>query len=140
MVPPLIDPNYLSHPDDLVQSIKGIRMNLDILSQTGFDPVRAPGDYQFSHGATDADLEAFARRNATTVWHPTSTCAMGTGVEAVVDAALRVRGVDRLRVCDASVMPTLVTGNTNAAAIMLAEKGADLIRGCAALQFTGRNP
>jgi choline dehydrogenase len=65
---------------------------------------------------------------------------MGTGVEAVVDAALRVRGVDRLRVCDASVMPTLVTGNTNAAAIMLAEKGADLIRGCAALQFTGRNP
>jgi choline dehydrogenase len=139
-VPPLIDPNYLSHPDDLVQSIKGIRINLDILSQTGFDPVRAPGDYQFSHGATDADLEAFARRNATTVWHPTSTCAMGTGVEAVVDAALRVRGVDRLRVCDASVMPTLVTGNTNAAAIMLAEKGADLIRGCAALQFTGRNP
>jgi choline dehydrogenase-like flavoprotein len=65
---------------------------------------------------------------------------MGTGDEAVVDAALRVRGVDRLRICDASVMPTLVTGNTNAATIMLAEKGADLTRGDAALRITGQDP
>lgn len=88
-VPPLIDPDYLSHPDDLVQSIKGIRKNLDVLSQTGFDRVRAPGNYQFSNGATDAILEAFVPRNATTVWHPTSTCAMGVGDEAVVDTALK---------------------------------------------------
>lgn len=132
-VPPLIDPNYLAHPDDLVQSINGIRKNLDILGQPGFDRVRAPGDFRFSDGATAADLEAFVRQNATTIWHPTSTCAMGEGADAVVDATLRVRGIDNLRVCDASVMPTLVTGNTNAATIMLAEKGADLVRGGAAL-------
>jgi len=126
--PPLIDPNYLAHPDDLIQSIKGIRKNLDILCQPGFDRVRAVGEYQFSNGPTDADLEAFVRQNATTVWHPTSTCAMGVGTDAVVDATLRVRGIDNLRVCDASVMPTIVTGNTNAATIMLAEKGADLVR------------
>jgi choline dehydrogenase-like flavoprotein len=132
-VPPLIDPNYLAHPDDLVQSINGIRKNLDILGQPGFDRVRAPGDFRFSDGATAADLEAFVRQNATTIWHPTSTCAMGEGEVAVVDSALRVRGIDNLRVCDASVMPTLVTGNTNAATIMLAEKGADLVRGGAVL-------
>jgi choline dehydrogenase len=135
-VPPIIDPKYLAHSDDLVQSIKGIRKNLEILSQSAFDRIRAPGDYKFSSGVSDAELESVIRRNATTVWHPTSTCSMGEGDGAVVDSTLRVRGVDRLRVCDASVMPTVVTGNTNAATIMLAEKGADLVRGRVARRNT----
>jgi choline dehydrogenase len=78
---------------------------------------------------SDADLEAFLRANVRTAMHPTSSCAMGTDEMAVVDAELRVRGVDGLRIADASVMPTIVGGNTNAPAIMIAEKAADLLRG-----------
>jgi choline dehydrogenase len=78
---------------------------------------------------SDAELEAFARANVRTAMHPTSSCAMGVGPDAVVDAQLRVRGILGLRVADASVMPTIVGGNTNAPAIMIAEKAVDLILG-----------
>jgi choline dehydrogenase len=70
---------------------------------------------------------AFARETATTVYHPTSTCRMGFDPAAVVDERLRVRGVERLRVIDASIMPTLISGNTNAAAVMIGEKGSDMV-------------
>ncbi len=78
--------------------------------------------------AADGDLEEHVRTYTQTTFHPTSTCAMGTGEDAVVDAELRVRGVDGLRVVDASVMPTVPRGNTNAPTIAIAEKAADLIR------------
>ena len=77
--------------------------------------------------SSDADLLAFARSVATTVFHPTSSCRMGSDPNAVVDERLRVHGIGNLRVVDASIMPTVVSGNTNAAAVMIAEKGADMI-------------
>ena len=76
---------------------------------------------------SDADLMAYARATSTTVFHPTSTCRMGADATAVVDERLRVRGIERLRVVDGSIMPTVVSGNTNAAIVMIAEKGADMI-------------
>jgi choline dehydrogenase len=84
---------------------------------------RAPGE----RCTGDADLLAFARETGTTVYHPTSTCRMGSDPAAVVDERLRVRGFERLRVIDASIMPTVVSGNTNAAAVMIGEKGADMV-------------
>jgi len=84
---------------------------------------RAPGE----HCVIDDDLLAFARDTGTTVYHPTSTCRMGPDPSAVVDERLRVRGFERLRVIDASIMPTVVSGNTNAAAVMIGEKGADMV-------------
>ena len=78
--------------------------------------------------ATDEQLLEYARRRGGTVYHPTSTCRMGSDPMAVVDAELRVHGIDGLRVADASIMPTVVSGNTNAAAIMIGEKLADMVR------------
>ena len=76
---------------------------------------------------SDEDLLAFARATGSTVFHPTSTCRMGQDATAVVDERLRVRGIEGLRVIDASIMPTVVSGNTNAAVVMIGEKGADMI-------------
>ena len=78
---------------------------------------------------SDAELEGFIRRTASTTWHPAGTCKMGCDASAVVDASLRVHGMEALRVVDASIMPTIVSGNTNAPVIMIAEKISDRIRG-----------
>ena len=77
---------------------------------------------------SDAEIDAYVRSTINTAMHPTSTCPMGAGPEAVLDENLCVRGIDALRVVDASVMPVIIGGNTNAPAIMIAEKAADLIR------------
>ena len=82
---------------------------------------------------SDAEIEAFIRQHADTIYHPVGSCRMGQGPMDVVDERLRVRGIERLRVVDASVMPTLVGGNTNAPVIAVAERAADLVRGRIAL-------
>jgi choline dehydrogenase len=84
---------------------------------------RAPG----ARCTSDADLLAYARETGATIFHPTSTCRMGSDPSAVVDERLRVRGIERLRVVDGSIMPAVVSGNTNAAIVMIGEKGADMI-------------
>jgi choline dehydrogenase len=125
---PRIDPCYFSDPDDLRCLVEGVRWNLKILYGHPFDDIRG---LELSPGITvrdDAGLEDFVRRTASTTWHPTTTCRMGTDATAVVDPALRVNGVKGLRVVDASIMPSIVSGNTNAPVIMIAEKAADLIR------------
>jgi len=90
---------------------------------------------EFLRQTTDAQLDAFARARAESAYHPSCSCAMGSDTLAVVDSELRVRGVDALRVVDASVMPAVVSGNLNAPTIMIAEKAADLIRGRTPLEL-----
>lgn len=124
---PLIDFNYFSDPDDIRCAVEGVRWNLKILYAKAFDDIRgievAPGIQM----RNDADLESFVRRTASTTWHPAGTCKMGSDETAVVDARLKVHGIDGLRIVDASIMPTIVSGNTNAPVIMIAEKAADMI-------------
>jgi choline dehydrogenase len=125
---PMINFNYLSASDDVRCAVAGVRWNLRILYAKPFDDIRgvevAPG----AKLRSDADIESFIRRTASTTWHPAGTCKMGIDETAVVDPHLRVHGIEGLRVVDASIMPTIVSGNTNAPTIMIAEKAADLIR------------
>ncbi len=124
---PLIDPGFLNHPDDLATLVRGLRLAHDIVRQSALDRFRGPcmsGD----EGLDDAALAAHVRSRADTVYHPVGTCRMGNDGMAVTDTSLRVRGIERLRVADASIMPTLIGGNTNAPAIMIGEKAARLLR------------
>jgi choline dehydrogenase len=115
--------NFLTTEEDRQSMIAGMRMALEIAEQPPLKAVeRAP--FSVPESGSDDDLLAFARRVGQSVYHPTSTCAMG----AVVDSELRVFGFDGLRVVDASVMPQITRANTNAPTIMIAERGADLIR------------
>lgn len=129
---PLIDPCYLSEPDDLALTVRGIQACLRIGNTRAMARIGA----RQTDPAPDADDEAgiirFVRRVATTIWHPAGTCRMGPDAQSVVDDRLRVHGIDGLRVADASIMPTIVSGNTNATCIMIGEKAADLILGNAA--------
>jgi choline dehydrogenase len=125
---PIIDPHYLSEPEDLRCALVGIRWNLKILYNPAFDDIRGEEVAPGRSVRSDADLETFIRRTASTTWHPAGTCKMGHDAQAVVDDRLRVHGVESLRVVDASIMPTIVSGNTNAPVIMIGEKAADLIR------------
>lgn len=127
---PRIVSNYLTDPHDARVLVAGLRILRDIYRQPSFAKLVTGEEYLPGNARTsDAQLEEFARNNGGTVFHPTSTCRMGSDDRAVVDPQLRVRGVQRLRVIDASVMPTMVSTNTNAAAIMIGEKGAALVKG-----------
>jgi choline dehydrogenase len=123
---PSIDPGYFTVPDDLERHIELVQLNLEVLNHKAFDHVR---ERVIAPAAKRPDIIAAIQADASTTWHQCSTCRMGVDEEAVVTSDLRVRGIDRLRVCDASVFPTMVSGNLNAPTIMVAEKGADLIRG-----------
>jgi choline dehydrogenase-like flavoprotein len=127
---PLIDPAFLSDRDDLTRLVRGARIGHDILQADALKPHRGPMLYPFPEN-DEAATERFVRDHTDTEYHPVGTCAMGPAGDpmAVVDAELRVRGVQGLRVVDASVMPRLVSGNTNAPTIMIAEKTADMMRG-----------
>jgi len=124
-----IHANYLGDAEgaDLRTMIEGARLSRDILAQTAFVPYRGDEIFPGANAKSDADLEAFIRRKAETIYHPVGTCHMGNEDDAVVDPELRVRGIDGLRVIDASIMPTLVGGNTNAPTIMIAERAAELL-------------
>ena len=129
---PLIDPNYFTDPQDLAVMRRGIRMTRELLAQPAFDEFR--GEEHAPGGAcqSDEELDAWIRETACTMYHPVGTCRMGEDDGAVVTPELKLRGMDGLRVVDASIMPTLVRANTNAATLMLAEKAADAILGKAA--------
>ncbi|GAB7545134.1 GMC family oxidoreductase [Cupriavidus sp. 8B] len=124
---PAIDPNYLADLDDLRVLRDGLRIARDIISQKPFDAFRglelAPG----KQATTDGELDQYIRQNALSIYHPVGTCKMGNDDNAVVDTSLRVRGLDGLRVIDASIMPKIPSGNTNFPVMMLAEKGAEMI-------------
>ncbi len=127
---PRIDPGYLSDPEgfDLAMMVECAKVSRDILAQPAFDPYRGAPIQPSRDDLSDAGLVDFIRARAESVYHPVGTCRMGDDDDAVVDARLRVRGVDALRVVDASVMPSLPGGNTNAPTIMIAERAADMIR------------
>ncbi len=130
---PLIDPNYLATEADRALTRAGIRLGRAILGQPAFHPYHRreviPGEAVVS----DADIDAFVRRDAASAYHPCGTCRMGGDADAVVDPELRFRGVDGLRIVDASVIPRIPSANINCPVFMIAEKAADLIRGRAPL-------
>lgn len=128
---PRIEANYLSDPDgfDLRVTLECAKLSRELLAQPAFDPYRGAPIHPARNDLSDAELVAYIRAKAETVYHPVGTCRTGSDEGAVVDPELRVRGVAGLRVVDASVMPTLPSGNTNAPTIMIAERASDLIRG-----------
>jgi choline dehydrogenase-like flavoprotein len=134
---PRILHNYYATEEDTRTVIDGTRVALEIASRPALRTLRT-ADWAVPESESDADLLDFVRRNTRTLFHPGGTCAMG----AVVDSELRVHGLERLRVVDASVMPAVPRGNTNAPVIMIAEKAADLIRGLPPLprQHATRDP
>ncbi|BBU32521.1 choline dehydrogenase (plasmid) [Burkholderia sp. THE68] len=124
---PEIDPNFFSVPDDIRVMRDGLRIARELMAQKAFDPYRGEEFGPGKEVTSDADLDEYLKNKSESVYHPVGTCKMGHDDEAVVDARLRVRGLRGLRVVDASIMPTLTSGNTNAPTIMIAEKAADMI-------------
>ena len=121
--------NYMSHPQDWEEFRAAIRITRDIFRQPALDGFRGKAITPTDDLQSDAELDAYVRQHAETAYHPSCTCAMGEGNDAVVDGQGRVHGLEGLRVVDASIMPNIITGNLNATTIMIAEKIADRIRG-----------
>jgi len=128
-----IDQNFLATDNDLATLRTGVRIARELASQSALDVHRGDEREPGPERTTDADIDEWIRRTAITAHHPSCTCPMGIGDDAVLDNQLRVRGADNLRVVDAAAMPDLVSGNINACVLMLAEKAADMIRGREAL-------
>ena len=126
---PSIQPNYLSTELDLRTAVNGLKVARKITSAPSMEPYildeYVPG-YQYQ---SEAELEEAVRKYSQTIYHPAGTCKMGSDASAVVDDQLKVHGIDKLRVVDASIMPEIVSGNTNAPTIMIAEKASDMILG-----------
>ncbi len=125
---PRIDPNYLAADYDLEVSVEGVRQMREIMSQPALSKwIAAEHHPGTSYGDSDDELMRYARDFGRTAYHPVGTCAMGSGDSSVCSPDLKVRGADGLRVCDASVMPDLVSSNTQAATVMIAEKASDMV-------------
>ncbi|WP_439575090.1 GMC family oxidoreductase [Phreatobacter sp.] len=127
MAAPIIDPNFLDDPDDMATMVEGFRLTRRIMETQPLS-VEVAKDLVGVGVVSDEEIAALLRRKVDTVYHPVGTCRMGADDGAVVDPQLRVRGVGGLRVVDASIMPTLLGGNTNAPTIMIGEKAVDMIR------------
>ncbi|AQQ04673.1 alanine-phosphoribitol ligase [Roseibium algicola] len=125
---PLIDPNYLQDSQDREMSIRGLKLTQEILAQAPLKPFIKAEHLPGPGVKTDEDYFRFICEHSKTSHHPAGTCRMGSDDKAVVDPRLRFNGVEGLRVVDASIMPTVVSSNTNAAAIMIGEKASDMIR------------
>ncbi len=127
--PAIIDPKYLSHPDDVSTTLKGLEMARDIMASPMMREFVGGEEMPGAKMTAKEDLRAYIGAYGKTVYHPVGTCRIGTDDMAVVDPSLRVRGIDGLRVADASVMPVVTSGNTNAPSIMIGEKASDLVLG-----------
>ncbi len=126
---PAIRADYLSTHADMRVIVEGVRLARELAHTRAFQPYRGDELHPGTQVKSDDEIAAFIRAEAQTLYHPVGTCKMGTDALAVVDPRLSVRGIERLRVVDASVMPRIPAGNTNAPTIMIAEKAAELIRG-----------
>lgn len=127
LAPPLIDPNFLAEQEDVETLVRGVKITQKIFDAPAFDAYRGKPLYPVNMTSDAAIIEAI-RSRADTVYHPVGTCKMGTDPLAVVDPSLKVHGIEGLRIADASIMPTVIGGNTNAPTIMIGEKAADMIR------------
>ena len=126
---PLIDPNYWQEPEDRRRHIVGLKIARDILRQPALQPFLVAERLPGPNVSTEDELFEYACANAKTQHHPVGACKMGTDDLAVVDPELKVHGIEGLRVCDSSIMPTINSSNTNAPTIMIGEKASDLVRG-----------
>jgi choline dehydrogenase len=134
---PIIQPNYFADESDMQVLVEGVKVARKLGETRAFAAFRDRETHPGSQAQSDQEIAEYIRNHVETLYHPVGTCKMGNDPMAVVDAHLRVRGVEGLRVIDASIMPTLVGGNTNAPTIMIAEKAADMIKGSvSALQST----
>ena len=129
--PPEIRANYLSESEDVRALLAGLKLGRRIAAAGPFDLYRGAEQRPGAEAVSDDDLLSFVRNNASSLYHPVGTCRMGADNEAVVESELKVRGVVGLRVADASVMPSITSGNTNAATVMIAEKAAHFVRSSA---------
>ncbi|KAF0807093.1 alcohol/choline dehydrogenase [Alcanivorax xiamenensis] len=129
--PALIDPRFLEHEDDMEGMVRGVKAMRGIMAQQALGPWRGNEIFPGSQVRSDDQIRAFLREKCDNIYHPVGTCKMGVDDMAVVDPRLRVHGLENLRVVDASIMPTLIGGNTNAPTVMIAEKAADDILGLA---------
>ncbi|MDO9436428.1 GMC family oxidoreductase [Hydrogenophaga sp.] len=125
---PLIDPAFLVDADDVSRLVQGVKQMRQVLQQPALARYGGTESAASAQAQSDAQIEQFVRNHADTIYHPVGTCRMGSTATDVVDARLRVHGVQGLRVVDASVMPDLVGGNTNAPVIMVAERAVDMMR------------
>jgi choline dehydrogenase-like flavoprotein len=114
--------------DDLARLVRGVRLTRHILAQPALARHGAQELASSAQARSDADIARFIRRHADTIYHPVGSCRMGPAAQDVVDSQLRVRGVQGLRVVDASIMPRIVSGNTNAPTVMIAERAVEWIR------------
>ncbi|MGO4625116.1 GMC family oxidoreductase [Ensifer sp. 2YAB10] len=126
---PVIDPNFLADPEDVKISVEGVKISQEIFAQPSLQKYIKTLHFPSRDVRTEADYIAYTRQYGRTSYHPTCTCKMGRDGMSVVDPQLRVHGLDGIRICDSSTMPSLVGSNTNAATIMIGEKAADMIRG-----------